>query len=159
MTGGSGDGAGAEVCWAKGKVPSASAGTVRAQARDRRRLGEAGGLNAVVTAPRVVYSSDEDEISEFRARSAASAAQAAVAAAGTARRLAQNAIGLTKGYAAVRLEYPTFSSERAARLKTTQARKARERKRRQVVGKELSASVALVYIICTCDSRAIAYAG
>jgi hypothetical protein len=38
MTGGSGDGAGAEVCWAKGKVSSASAGTVRAQARDRRRL-------------------------------------------------------------------------------------------------------------------------
>jgi hypothetical protein len=65
--------------------------------RDRRRLGEAGGLNAVVTAPRVVYSSDEDEILEFRARSAASAAQAAVAAAaGTARRLAQNAIGLFK---------------------------------------------------------------
>jgi len=148
MTGGSGDGAGAEVCWAKGKVSSASAGTVRAQARDRRRLGETGGLNAVVTAPRVVYSSDEDEISEFRARSAASAAQAAVAAAGTARRLAQNAIGLTKGYAAVRLEYPTFSSERAARLKTTQARKVRERKRRQVADKELSASVVLV---CACD--------
>jgi hypothetical protein len=38
-TGGSGDGAGAEVCWAKGKASSASAGTVRAQARDRRRLG------------------------------------------------------------------------------------------------------------------------
>jgi hypothetical protein len=61
---------------------------VRAQARDRWRLGEAGGLNAVVAAPRAVYSSDEDEISECRARSAASAAQAAVAAAGTARRLA-----------------------------------------------------------------------
>ena len=58
MTGGSGDGAGAEVmCWAKGKVSSASAGTVRAQAQDRRRLGEEGGLNAVVTAPCVVYSS------------------------------------------------------------------------------------------------------
>jgi hypothetical protein len=149
MTGGSGDGAGAEVCWAKGKVSSASAGAVRAQARDRRRLGEVGGLSAVVTAPRVVYSSDEDEISEFGARSAASAAQAAVAAAGTARRLAQNAIGLTKGFAAVgRLEYPTFSSERAARLKTTQARKARERKRRQVADNEVSAGVVLV---CACD--------
>jgi hypothetical protein len=55
---------------------------------------------------------------------------------------------LNKGYAAVRLECPTFSSERAARLKTTQARKARERKRRQVADKELSASVVLV---CACD--------
>jgi hypothetical protein len=107
------------VLWAKGKVSSAPAGAVRAQARDRQRLGEAGGLNAVAAAPRVVYSCDEDEISEFRARSAA-----------LVRRrqwhwlrqgLAQNAIGLTKGYAAARLEYPTFSSERAARLKTTQA--------------------------------------
>jgi hypothetical protein len=35
MTGSSGDGAGAEVCWVKGKVPSASAGTARAQARSR----------------------------------------------------------------------------------------------------------------------------
>jgi hypothetical protein len=103
----------------------------------------------VVAAPRAVYSSGEDEISALRSRSAASAAQAvAVAAAGTVRRLAQNAIGLTKGYAAVRLEYPTFSSERAARLKTTQARKARERKRRRVANKELRASVVLV---CACD--------
>jgi hypothetical protein len=66
----------------------------------------------VVAAPRVMYSSDEDEIPVLRSRSAASAAQAVVvAAAGTARRLAQNAIGFTKGYAAARLEDPTFSSE------------------------------------------------
>jgi hypothetical protein len=63
----------------------------------------------------------------------------AVAAAGIARRLAQNAMGLTKEYAAVRLEYPTFSSERAARLKMTHAREACERKRRQVVDTELNA--------------------
>jgi hypothetical protein len=43
MTGGSGDGAGAEVCWAKGKVSSASAGDVRAQALGiGRRLGGGG---------------------------------------------------------------------------------------------------------------------
>jgi hypothetical protein len=127
MTGGSGDGAGAEVCWVEGKVSSASTGTVRTQAQDRRRLVEGGGLNAVVAAPCVVYSSDEDGISALRSRSAASAAQAAaVAAAGTARRLVQNAIGLTKGYVAVRLDYLTFSAECAARLKTTQARKKRK---------------------------------
>jgi hypothetical protein len=47
------DGTGAEVCCvlAKSQVSSASAGAVRAKARDRRRLGEAGGLNAVAAAP------------------------------------------------------------------------------------------------------------
>jgi hypothetical protein len=100
----------------------------------------------VVTAPRVVYSSDEGDIFEFRARSAASAAQAAVDAAGTARRLAAGA----ECYWVCSGETGVFdlSSERAERLKTTQARKARERKRMQVANKELSASVVLV---CACD--------
>jgi hypothetical protein len=67
------------------------------------------------------------------------------------RGLAQNAIGFTKGFAVCSGEtgeYPTFSSERAARLKTTQAQKARERKRRQVADNELSVGVVLV---CACD--------